>query len=99
MSLNESSSIIECQSDQFNSIRLTTAFCSSIVTLSASSIADFLLAVHEFTTERITRLLKNDSTNYKVIRNTNNKLSSVIQMIIFIFCRYVLELVHNKIMK
>jgi len=58
-----------------------------------SSIADSLLAVHEFTTEQITRLLKNDSKNYKVIKNTNNKLSSVIQMIIFIFCRYVLELV------
>ena len=96
MSLNESSPIVECQSDP---ICLTTAFCSSTITLSASSIADSPLAVHEFTTERITRLLKNDSMNYKVISNRNNKLSSVIQMIIFIFCRYVLELVHNKIMK
>jgi hypothetical protein len=99
MSLNESSSVVECQSDQLDSIRLTIASYSSTITLSSSSIVDSPLAVHEFTTERITRLLKTDSTIYKAIRNTNNKLLSVIQMIIFIFCGYVLEVVDNKIMK
>jgi hypothetical protein len=34
MSLNESSPVVECQSDQFDSIRLTTASCSSTITLS-----------------------------------------------------------------
>jgi hypothetical protein len=77
MSLNESSPVVKCQSDQFDSIRLTTAACSSNITLSSSSIVNSPLAAHEFTTERIIRFLKNDSTNYKVIRNTNSKLSSV----------------------
>jgi len=76
MSLNESSPVVECQSDQVDSIRLATASCSSTITLSSSSTVDSPLTAYEFTTERITRLLKNDSTNYKIIRNTNSKLSS-----------------------
>ena len=77
MSLNNSSSVVKCQSDQFDSISLTTVSSSSIITLSSSSIADSPLAVHEFTTERITHLLKNDPSNYKVIKNAKNNLFSV----------------------
>jgi hypothetical protein len=74
MPFNNSSSIVECQSDQCNIITLTT-HTSSTITLSSSSIANSLSAVNEFTTERVTRLLKNDSTNYKIVKNTKSNLT------------------------
>jgi hypothetical protein len=76
MSLNNSSSIVECQSDQCDIITLTTD-TSSTITFSSSSTANSPSAVNEFTTERVTRLLKTDSTNYKIVKNTKNNLTSV----------------------
>ncbi len=74
MSLNNSSSIVECQSDQCDIITLTTD-TSSTITFSSSSTANSPSAVNEFTTERVTRLLKNDSTNYKIVKNTKSNLT------------------------
>ncbi|CAF2476863.1 unnamed protein product [Rotaria sp. Silwood2] len=50
MSSDDSLSVAQCQSDQFDSISLTTTASSSSV--------NFLSAVHEFTIERIIRLSK-----------------------------------------
>ena len=76
MSFNDLSSVVECHSEQFDSISLTTA-SSPTITLSSSSVADSPPSVHKFTTERITRLLKTDSSNYKVIKNAQSSLFSV----------------------
>ncbi len=58
MPLSHSSSIVECQSDQFDWISLTTSLLFSIITLSSSSIADSPLTIHELRYERMIRLLK-----------------------------------------
>ena len=75
MSFHNSSSVVQCQSDQFDSINLTTT-SSSTITFSSPSIADSLSGVYKFTTERITRLLKTDSSNYKVIEDPKSNLFS-----------------------
>ena len=62
------SSVVECHSEQFDSISLTTA---------SSSVADSPPSIHKFTTEQITRLLKTDSSNYKAIKNAKSNLFSV----------------------
>jgi len=59
MSLNNSSSIVECQSDQYDIITLSTD-TSPIITLSASSIANSPSAVNEFTTGMIYIYIENE---------------------------------------
>jgi hypothetical protein len=61
MSLNNSSTTVENSSAENNSIDLTT---------DSSPIS-------KFTPERIMRLLKSDSLNYTVIKNTKSNLSSI----------------------
>jgi hypothetical protein len=76
MYLDNSPSVVECESDQCDSISLITASSSSIITLSSSSVCASPLSAYEFTAERITRLLKRESSKYKVIKNSKNNLSS-----------------------
>ena len=74
---DNSLSVADCQSDDRNSVNITTTSSSSITILSSSSINDSSSTAHEYTTERIRRLLKNNPADYKVIKNSNNKLSSM----------------------
>ena len=74
---DNSLSVADCQSDDRNSVNITTTSSSSITILSSSSINDSSSTLHEYTTERIRRLLKNNPADYKVIKNSNNKLSSM----------------------
>ncbi|CAF1415178.1 unnamed protein product [Rotaria sordida] len=63
MSSDKSWSVVQCQSDQLDSIRVATVLCSSIITLSSSFIVDSSSAAHGFSTERIARLLEKDPLN------------------------------------
>jgi hypothetical protein len=59
MSIDRSSSVIACQSDQFDWTVMTTALSCSIPILPFSSIA-----IHEFTIEQVTLVLKNKYSNH-----------------------------------
>ncbi|CAF1115898.1 unnamed protein product [Rotaria sordida] len=63
MSSDKSWSVVQCQSDQLDSIRVATVLCSSIITLSSSFIVDSSSAAHGFSIERIARLLEKDPLN------------------------------------
>ena len=77
MSLDDSSSIAECQTDECQIIHSSTNTSSPIINLPSPSIADSPSGVNEFTTERIYRLLKNDPTNFKVVKNVKNNSASI----------------------
>ncbi|CAF2596951.1 unnamed protein product [Rotaria sp. Silwood2] len=66
MSSDNSSSIVQYQSDRLNSISSTNAFSSSfsMITLASSFIVDSSTVIHEMTTEQTTRLLEKDPSNY-----------------------------------
>ncbi|CAF2438928.1 unnamed protein product [Rotaria sp. Silwood2] len=66
MSSDNSSSIVQYQSDRLNSISSTNAVSSSfsMITLASSFIVDSSTVIHEMTTEQTTRLLEKDPSNY-----------------------------------
>jgi hypothetical protein len=77
MSYHDSLSAVESQSDECEIITLTTTTTSPAIHVQSSSNTNLPLAVNEFTTERICRLLKTNRHNYKVIKNVKSNLTSV----------------------
>jgi len=74
---DSSSSVVECQSHPLDSTHLITIVSSSISSSSSNSSFNSKSSINQFTNERISRLLKNEPSNYKVIKNTNDGLTSV----------------------